>query len=248
MRRFIRYFLAIFLVVVGIVLVLTNLGLVEYDFSTVWAYIYPVFFVVIGSKWLIDYLKRQGGTWVFGSFFLIFGTLLLLDRFDVISFVFRDVLKLWPLLIVYIGFMIFGVSSNRVVVLKNNGGKKAYYSPSKSFVGSHEYNSPNWKVEPMNISNMAGDYYFDFTKAFIPEEKIPIMINSLAGDVNIILPENVDFRVDASVKAGEIEIVGQRQDGIQRSLQYETVNYDTAIQKIDFTIKLKAGSIRIDQA
>jgi lia operon protein LiaF len=248
LRRLIRYFLAIFLIVIGLMLVLTNLNLVSYDFGAAWAYIYPVFFVVIGLKWLIDYLRKKGGTWVFGSFFLIFGTLLLLDRFEVISFVFRDVLKLWPLLIVYIGFLIFGITSNRFVIVSNNGEKNKYYKPNRSFVGSHEYNEPNWKVEPMNISNMAGDFYFDFTKAYIPEEEIPVMISSLAGDVNIILPENVDFRVVASVKAGEIEVVGHRQNGIQRSLNFETANYDSAVQKINFTIKLKAGSIRIDQA
>lgn len=247
MGKIIRYFLAVFLIVIGIMLVLTNLNVVSYDFGSAWAYIYPVFFVVIGSKWLVDYLRKKGGTWIFGSFFLIFGTLLLLDRFDVISFVFRDVLKLWPLLIVYIGFILFGFSSGRVVII-NDGQKNKYYKPTRSFVGSHEYNEPNWQVEPMNLSNMAGDFYFDFTKAFIPEKKIPIMIKSLAGDVNIILPENVDFRVHASVKAGEIDILGQQQDGIQRSLEFKTVNYDSAVQKIDFTIKLQAGSIRIDQA
>lgn len=248
LRRLIRYFLAIFLIVIGIMLVLTNLNLVNYDFGTAWAYIYPIFFVAIGLKWLFDYLRKKGGTWVFGSFFLIFGILLLLDRFDIISFVFRDVLKLWPLLIIYIGFMIFGITSNRVIVLRNNKGKKKYYSPNKSFVGSHEYNTPNWKVEPINLSNMAGDFYFDFTKAYIPEEEIPVMISSIAGDVNIIMPENVDFRVSASVKAGEIDVAGQHVDGIHRSLEFETVNYENAIQKIDFIIKLKAGSIRIDQA
>jgi lia operon protein LiaF len=248
MRRIIRYFLAVFLIVIGLMLVLTNLDIVHYDFGSAWAYIYPIFFVVIGLKWLIDYLMKKGGTWIFGSFFLIFGTLLLLDRFEIISFVFRDVLKLWPLLIIYIGFIIFGISSNKVVVVRNHGRKKNYYSPNRSFVGSHEYNTPNWKVEPLNLSNMAGDFYFDFTKAYIPEEEIPVMISSLAGDVNIIMPDNVDFRVNASVKAGEIDVIGQRVDGIHRSLEFETTNYESAIQKIDFTIKLKAGSIRIDQA
>lgn len=247
MRKIIRYFLAVFLIVIGLMLVLTNLNIVNYDFGSAWTYIYPIFFVVIGMKWLVDYLRKKGGTWVFGSFFFIFGSLLLLDRFDVMSFGFSDVLKLWPLLIIYIGFMIFG-SSNRVVVVRGNKGSKKYYSPNKSFVGSHQYNTPNWKVEPINISNMAGDFYFDFTKAYIPEEEIPVMISSLAGDVNIIMPENVDFRVSATVKAGAIDVIGQHVDGIQRSLEYETINYESAIQKIDFTIKLKAGSIRIDQA
>ncbi|MEC5423685.1 cell wall-active antibiotics response protein LiaF [Virgibacillus sp. C22-A2] len=252
MRSFVRYFLAILLIALGVMLVLTNLGLSDYNFNTFWHYIYPLFFVVIGVKWFVDYLRKKGGSWVFGSFFLLFGALLLLDRFDMIIFAFRDIFKLWPLLIVYIGFMLIGFSKGNVIYVggkgKGKGKGKAYYNNKSSFsIGTHEYSEPNWKVQPMNVSNLAGDFYFDFTKAFIPEKEIPVRISSLAGDVNIVMPENVDFRVEASIKAGEIDVVGQKVDGINRTLTYESLNYDKAVRKIDFTIKLKAGSIRIDQ-
>jgi lia operon protein LiaF len=98
----------------------------------------------------------------------------------------------------------------------------------------------------MDLRNAAGDYYIDFSKAFIPEKEIPISIHSWAGDVQILLPEHVAFRIDASVKAGEIHVLDQTADGINRSVFYESTDYEDAIRKLDMTIKLKAGSIRVD--
>ncbi|WP_404458711.1 cell wall-active antibiotics response protein LiaF [Oceanobacillus kapialis] len=250
MKGFVRYFLAVLLIALGVMLVLSNIGLLAFDFNSAWLYIYPAFFVVIGWKWLWDYWKRRGGSWIFGSLFLIAGILLLLDRFEIISFTFGDIFKLWPLLIIYVGFLLIG-RKNSVIVVKSKKDKDSSTkssSTNSSFfsVGSYEYTDPNWKLEPINISNMAGDFYFDFSKAFIPEKKTPVSINSLAGDVTIIIPEDVAFRVHASVKAGDIEVVGKNVDGINRSLDFETDGYEDAVQKIDFHIRLKAGSIRID--
>ncbi|RKQ31286.1 cell wall-active antibiotics response protein LiaF [Oceanobacillus halophilus] len=245
-----RYFIAVLFIIIGILLVLANVGAVQFNLGNTWKLIYSIFFVVIGLKWLVDFLMKKGGSWVFGSFFLIFGSLLLLDWFHIIYFTFWDVFKLWPLLIVYIGVMLISGKSHIVIEHKGKRSgktKEKKYGNSVFTVGSHEYNKENWKVQPMSLRTLAGDFYFDFTKAFIPEKNIPITVNSFAGDVNIIMPENVAFRVEASVNAGDIEVLGQTADGINRTLIYETDDYDDVERKIDFKIHLKAGSIRVDQ-
>ncbi len=238
-------------------LVMANLEVIDFNFSVAWHYIYPIFFVVIGFMWLIRYLRRRGGSWIFGSFFLIFGSLLIMDRLDWMTFAFKDVINLWPLLIVYIGFSLIGrkrisTDFNYDYDMNgkydyNTGREKKYFNNSMFTVGTHTFDEQNWKVEPMHLKHMAGDFYFNFSKAFIPEKKIPITIDSLAGDVNIVLPENVDFRIYATVKAGEIKVLDQTVDGINRRLVYHTNDYDTAVRKLDFHIDLKAGSIRIDR-
>lgn len=247
-RGFFRYLFAAIIIAIGIVLILENIGIATLNINNAWLYIYPALFIVFGLKWMIDKLRYKGGSLTFGSFFLIFGMLLMLGRFEIISFVFKDVFKLWPLLIIYFGFMFIGFSKGPTIYVNTGDkGKKNKREWSNTFsIGSHEYNEPNWKVKPMDVSNLAGDFYFDFTKAFIPETEIPISISSLAGDVNILVPENVDMRVYASTKAGDIAVVGQKVDGINRSLSYESANYELAVKKLDITIKLKAGSIRID--
>lgn len=250
MKNFMRYFLAVLLIGAGIMLVLANVGIVDLGFGAFWHYIYPVFILIMGLKWLLDYFKRRGNHWFLGLLFTVFGGLLLLDRFEYITFYFKDVFKLWPLLIIYVGFVIFGFRKNPIVFNYEPDVSKSSSKKSKnsgSFViGNQDFSQPNWKVEPMNISTMAGDFYLDFSKAFIPEKEIPIHIRSLAGDVHILMPENIEFRIEASVKAGDIEILGNESEGINRTQYYETDNYEDAERKLDFVIKLKAGSIRLD--
>lgn len=236
----------------GIMLVLANIGIIDFGLGSFWHYIYPIFILVMGLKWLLDYLRRRGTHWFWGLFFTVFGSLLLLDRFEYITFYFKDIFKLWPLLIIYIGFAIFGIGKkpNKFVFkfepdVSSNSSKKNKNTGS-FVIGDHDFSQPNWKVEPMNISTMAGDYYLDFSKAFIPEKETPIYIRSLAGDVHILMPENVEFRIEAEVKVGDIEILGNDLGGVNRTQYYETENYEHAERKIDFVIHLKAGSIRLD--
>lgn len=346
-----RYLLAAVLIGLGVLLILENIGINTLNVKSAWLNLYPVLFIVYGLKTFIDRIRLRRLNWMFGSFVLIFGILLMFDRFGVFAFAFKDILKLWPLLIIYLGFffirpkrahvassgkkgkhgfyygpydytkhydngsyhkyardkadyyktyykdkyrdVVYNATgereanpsdadektagyhefnpdgtrqsdsdgqentgdNKRAKGTKKNGdhaytsGKKDTSSSSKrSFfsVGDFEYSRENWKVEPMHLNKLAGDFYFDFTKAFIPESKIPISISSLAGDVRILIPENIAFRVEADVKAGDINVLHEVVEGLNRSLFFETDDYNDATKKLDFTLRLKAGSIRID--
>lgn len=249
-NNFMRNFIAIAFIGLGTLLVLDNIGIVDSDMTEMWHYIYPVFFVVLGMGIFYKYLNKGGGGWIFGSFFIIFGILLLLGKLEIIDFSFSDLFKLWPLLIIYIGLSIIGKARYRKKSWSHISNGTQYdrdkYKGCFS-VGTFEYKHPNWKVKPMELRNVAGDYYFDFTKAFIPETEIPLKIDSWAGDVQMLLPENLEFRIDASVKAGEINILGQVVDGINRNLVYESPGFHDAVRKLDIILDLKAGSIRIDK-
>lgn len=249
MSKGIRFLVAVALIAFGVVLVLENIGIIEYEFNsrTAWGYIYPSIFVLFGIKWMVDRFRHRGGSWAWGSFFFIFGALLLSDRFGWIVFQFNDVFKLWPLLIIYIGFAVIGNSGKPKVIIQKTGDYDESEENSSFFtVGNHEYNKPNWKVEPTTVKTLAGDFYYDFSKGYIPEKEIPFTISALAGDVHLIIPENLEFKVKASVKAGDIDVIGNTVDGINRTLNYETPNYDSAKRKLNLTLKLKAGSIRVD--
>ena len=256
MSGLLRVLVAVFLIGLGTMLVFANLGIVDVGFSGFWHHLYPVLIIAIGLKWLYDFFRKRGTHWFLGLFALLFGSLLILDRLEVLTFHFKDIFKLWPLLIIYVGFVLIGFGRKRRGTFSFSfadddyygSGPKKHYGKQQIFaVGSHDYSEANWKVEPMNLNTFAGDFYFDFTKAFIPEEEIPITIRSMAGDVHIVMPEHVEFRVEASVKAGEIEILGSDQSGINPTYYYETENYEEATRKIDFFIKLQAGSIRVDR-
>ncbi|MEF2293030.1 cell wall-active antibiotics response protein LiaF [Virgibacillus dokdonensis] len=248
MKNIIRLFSAVSIISIGIILVLFNLGVIAFDVYEIWVYLYPIFFVLVGIKWIIQDFRKKGKSWEVGSFFLLFGLLLLLDRLAILSFHFFDVWKLWPLFIVYIGVYFLKRDKNYSDTHWNNIEQEDNSATfSKFSIGTYEYTKPNWRAEPTKLHALFGDFYLDFSKAFIPEHEIPFSIRSLAGDVTILIPEHVPFRVQAVVRAGEIEIVGKRVDGVHRKLSFQSDNYEHAIRKIDFIIKLEAGSIRIEQ-
>src|SRR5690625_3835975 len=131
-----------------------------------------------------------------GSLLLILGLLLYLGQLPTIdfSFICKDMFKLWPLLIVYIGFSLIDFGRRRRGRVKEyKNGKENYKKWAKNWrgftIGNESFSEPNWHVKPINISNAVGDHYFDFTKAFIPDEEIPITVNSLEGEVGMAIAE-----------------------------------------------------------
>ncbi|MDC3413751.1 cell wall-active antibiotics response protein LiaF [Terrihalobacillus insolitus] len=254
-NHFLRNIFAIFVILFGVFLVFNNLNIVSWNMDQAWGFVYPTFFVLLGIKWIIDFFKGHGG-FASGTFLLVFGLLLLLDRFNVLSFTFFDVYKLWPLLLVYIGFSIFKSANKKnrkrkfqfvfdsarpIKDTKGNAKKQRFV------IGDHTFNQSNWTVEPMDLWNAIGDYHIDFTKAFIPDKEIPISIQGWAGDIRILIPENIEFTLEAQVKAGDIHVFGQDVDGINRNLTYETHGFADATRKLNIFLRLKAGSIKVDK-
>lgn len=248
-NSFIRYFTAIILIGFGVVLILDNIGVMKSEFKDMWHFLYPLFFMMYGAVLFFKHFKKGVMRWFFSLVLFVFGGLLLLGRLDFITYRFSDIYKLWPLLIIYIGISIIGRSRNQKTSNVFNKKDTAYESKviyEKDFtIGNHEYKEENWEVVPMDLWNAAGNYYLDFTKAIIPEEEIPILINSWAGDIKILLPEHLEIRIAAVVKAGEINIFNKSVDGINRKLFYESPGYANALSKLDFKLDLKAGSIKV---
>ncbi|WP_181349222.1 cell wall-active antibiotics response protein LiaF [Thalassobacillus sp. CUG 92003] len=259
-KGFFKLLAAFTFVGAGILLILTNLNIISMEISFTWASIYPALLILVGLKWWWDGVFKNGGSWAGGSFLFIFGSLLLLDRFGVILFTFTDVLKLWPLLFIYIGFSIFmGGRTRRYKekyktvqfegdsVMDNDGSARKNAEKKDFSVGSQSFKKENWKVEPMSLWNAIGDYHFDFTKAFIPDQDTPISVKGWVGDVKMLIPENVPFQVSASIKAGEISVLGQKADGISRRLTYQTPDYEEATRRLTLEIHFNAGSIKVDK-
>ncbi|WP_176223983.1 cell wall-active antibiotics response protein LiaF [Thalassobacillus devorans] len=254
-KGWLHFLLAFLLIGTGIVLMLENLGVIDKTLYISLGLILAVILMLIGLKLWWDRVTGHGGSWMFGSFFTVYGLLVLLGEIGVITFTFGDVFKLWPLLFIYIGFgMFLGGSRKRFQVNVDTGDLSGSSSEKKhnnkkmhTVIGDHQYNAENWKVEPMQLWNAVGDYHFDFTKAFIPEKDTPISVKGWAGDIKMLMPENLDYRIEAFVKAGSINLLGKTSDGINRTTTFETPGYQDAARRLTIDIDLKAGDVRVDK-
>lgn len=165
-----------------------------------------------------QYVEEKFRKLLFGLFSLVFGLLILLDRYEVMVFDYENWWKLWPIFII-------AIAINRVILKKPikvsisneypydkesdfESGGRTYAAAEKNkmnrgfIVGDIRFSEPNWPLENMKLYNAIGDYYFDFSKAYIPEGESTIDIKGWIGDVKMIIPENVPVEIDLRVQVG----------------------------------------------
>ncbi|WP_442599088.1 cell wall-active antibiotics response protein LiaF [Neobacillus sp. D3-1R] len=258
---------AALLLFVGIFLLLLNVGVISLEIKVLIVELYPYIMFLFSFYLLVKAFKRHSRASLFwGIFFLSFSLMLCLDRFQIVNFSFGDFWKLWPVIIIYFGLELL-IRKDKVKIFFNSDipfeskneetvDSQTWKADSKSSsgkkirsfsIGDIEIKKSNWSLEPMNLYNTIGDYFIDFSKAYIPEKETPIIVQGWIGDVKMIVPDDVAVHVQAKVKIGDIRIFDIRSNDINRNLVYETPGYEDAIKKLNIMIELKIGSIRIDQ-
>lgn len=231
-----RFLAATFFVGLGIFLLLINLGIISMEMTEAIVFFYPFLLLLLGAKYLLEALmpsmKRK--KWTTGTLLFIIGLLLVLDRFDVIQFSLWNIWKLWPLIFVLIGFKILGQFRK---------------SQGFSLVRDHSYNKPNWEVRSMNDWSFVCDYDFDFSTTLIPEEEVVINLSGFVGDINVILPEDLPFRIDGSAHVLSATIDKHNQDNVGKghAITYETDDFDDALQRIVFYLDFSVLDLRVDR-
>lgn len=234
-----QVFAAILLVSFGTLLLLVNTGIISVEIKEILVFSYPILFIGIGLKGIVDAFrrdrKRRKGLFL-PIFLLLVGTLLMLSRFGVLHFTLGMIWRLWPLLLIYFGM-------EMLVASKRSKGKGRI---GNFPIGDVKYNEPNWAVEPLDLINGIGDYYLDFSRAFIPDKEIPIRISGWIGDVKIIVPADLEFSMDIHAGIGDIRVLGKTQDGIAQNFSFKTAGFNEATRRITFDIELKIGDIRLD--
>ncbi|MCD5324976.1 MULTISPECIES: cell wall-active antibiotics response protein LiaF [Pontibacillus] len=246
---FTKFILAVALIVGGIFILLANLDVISLEMWQVFSYSYPFILLAIGIKFILDSLFGKGDRWPLGLITTVFAAFLVMDRFGWMTFTAGDIWLLWPLLLVLIGVRIFTSKGTKpkVEIRFDDEHDSEDFKRKKSAIGDYSFTNSDWSVEPMNLWNAVGDYKFDFTKAFIPEKDTPFKLSGVVGDVKILMPENVAFRIEASVKTGDIRILDQKADGLNRVMHYQTPDYGTATRKVTFYVDFKVGNIRLDR-
>lgn len=256
------------LLFVGIFLLLMNVGVISLEIKELIVESYPFMMLLFSVLLLIKTLKNHNkGSLFWGIFFFAFSCMLSLDRFEFISFHFNDFWKLWPVLIIYYGMLLllkknkikvifrselpskFSVDMDDIDLNKCSSSKNSnQVKKIRGFsIGDFEMKNSNWSLEPMNLYNTIGDYFIDFSKAYIPEKETPILVQGWIGDVKMIVPDDVAVKVEAKVKIGDIRIFDLTSSDINRQLVYQTPGYDDYLRKLTIKIELKIGSVRIDQ-
>ncbi|WP_017187254.1 cell wall-active antibiotics response protein LiaF [Alkalibacillus haloalkaliphilus] len=132
MFRFLKWLFAVSLIFFGVTLILQNLQIITLEISDAFVGAWPLIFVVLGLMLFVNYFRTTpGGSWFWGLFFLIFGSLLLAGNYGYADFSFRDFWKLWPLILVYIGASLVTEKKTKGIQVYANGARNSNDHRSK---------------------------------------------------------------------------------------------------------------------
>ncbi|WP_078381542.1 cell wall-active antibiotics response protein LiaF [Sutcliffiella halmapala] len=270
MATFNQKIIAIMLVFIGVMLLLVNIGVISLEIKTLFVTYFPVLIVLYGLKLMIDTIYRRKQALFISVTLLVFGGLLVLDRVGLIHFELSMIWKLWPLLFIYLGIKLFIRKKPVKVTVTKGDHDFTFFSedhevpkyqtepnykeikkppPPKKVItiGEIKMNKPNWSVEPLTLKTVVGDYYFDFSKAYIPDKETPIEIKGMVADLKMLVPEDLPIRIDAYVKMGKVRVFDEVSQGKSSRIIYESPNYSSATRKLNIALDLKIGDVRIDR-
>ncbi|MCA1056463.1 cell wall-active antibiotics response protein LiaF [Rossellomorea aquimaris] len=258
-----HWMFSVILLVVGIWLLMLNIGVISLEITQIFVTIVPAILVIIGVKWVADaFLRKSFGKLLFGLFSLVLGSLRILAELNLLEFEYGSWWKLWPIFIIAVAISRVAWNKSIKVTVTNDHHDEDYEFESQDphaaktvtnrvnrgfIVGEVKFAEPNWPLEPMIFQNVVGDYYFDFSKAFIPEGETPIEIKGWVGDVKVVIPENVPVEIKVKVKVGEVKLFNQGSSEIRSDFYYKSPGYEQSGKRIKLQINVKVASIRISE-
>lgn len=99
------------------------------------------------------------------------------------------------------------------------------------------------ELEP-RYSIGAGDLRLDLRDLVLTESAV-VEVAVGAGELTVELPEGVAVEVDASVRAGEIDLLGERADGLAVARTYRTAGFEEAAATLTLDLDVAAGEIEV---
>lgn len=76
-------------------------------------------------------------------------------------------------------------------------------------------------------------------------EPVVVKVGVAAGEIQLIAPPDLPVKIEATVGAGEILLLGERADGLSPRLSYTDPDFDTASESLTLEINVGAGKIEV---
>lgn len=254
-----RYFLGLIIIFTGIGILFHTLGIMDFHPGKLFPFLVLYFAVRL--------LER--GRKIFGGILFLFGALFFLDAWlsirigDLIGFALSFAIIYW-------GYQ-FIRSKKKEIELppasiphhsmdeqveeqqeqqpspRQGGPSYTMGSPEmkQSLIGNLFLTGNRWELIDMNIWHGIGEVKLDLSRALIHNGESVVMISGWIGDIDIYVPYDLDISLIANVNVGDIDVFGNKQGGLNRSVTLTTSNYQNADKRVRIIVNLLIGDIDI---
>ncbi|MDZ7269081.1 MAG: cell wall-active antibiotics response protein LiaF [candidate division KSB1 bacterium] len=198
-----------------------------------------------------------GSRFFWGGMLILLGTLLLLDRLELLSF--RETIRnFWPLILVAIGARMILFPKNReesTITVSPTAG-----ADSASFIGSTvagDYLNENRFIGDIHLQVRSDDFKGGAVSTFIGEQKFDLsgiailggeralVVSGFIGDATLILPKTIPCLVHVSTGIGDLVVFGKKESGLGLNKVFKSPDYDHATARLNVRISFVIGDVTI---
>lgn len=120
-----------------------------------------------------------------------------------------------------------------------------------SFVRKHnllesiKHTKDTWVLRNTSFWALIGEIHMDFTLAMMEENEITIIIQSVVGDIDLIVPEEMGVSIDCTSLVGQTIIHKEKEAGLLNKVVWKSPQYDENEYKVKFVVSCIVGDVKL---
>lgn len=203
------YFWGILIILLGLALLLNNLGVIDIDIWEIISTYWPVIFIIAGLELVFEKSNRKlRSNLLVGAILIILGLSIVGRNMGLFYFSFSLLWNIfWPLVLILIGINLLRAGT----ISKD----------SNWAVMSGIEKTKHWKLSNENYIALLGGIDLDLDVAEIPEGETYLQLTAVLGGIDIRAPKDVDIICRNTSILGGIDFFHEGNGGIFSSKEYE---------------------------
>jgi predicted membrane protein len=228
------YVWAVIVILIGIVLLLNNLGVTAIDLGVLISTYWPVLLLIWGINILAHSQRRRNtGSIIAGFIILVLGLAFLGRNLGYFSFDFSVLWGLfWPLFLIIAGINIFRAHT------RTEG-------TSWAIMSGIERKNRGWKLDNKSYVAIMGGIDLDLTQAEIPDKEIILDFTAIMGGIDVKAPEDIPIICKGTAILGGISFFNDEGGGIFANREFEFEGDSTSKKRIIIYCRTLMGGIDI---
>lgn len=142
-------------------------------------------------------------------------------------------------------FAILLISFGYFMVRSNQIHKSTNYQQRHKILESIWWNREPWVLQDMSVWSVVGEMNLDLSLAIIEQQETTIVFQGIVGDIDIIVPDDLGVRIESTILIGETTIGLEHRDGIVTKMNWQSLNFDTADQRVVITLTYLVGDVNV---
>jgi lia operon protein LiaF len=114
------------------------------------------------------------------------------------------------------------------------------------FIGHQKTPEHSYNWDDVNIQCGIGDTTIDLSYTVLPRGEAIIFVRNIIGNIEILVPYDVELTVQHSVMTGATSILEHEEKTLfNQTTRFQTANYQTASQKVKIITSIVVGSLEV---